>query len=59
MFLHPFAYIVEGYRKCLLYGEGFWLNWQQGLYFWGLTAALLMLGSMLHMRLRRRFIDQL
>ncbi len=59
MFLNPFAYIVEGYRKCLLYGEGFWLAWQQGLYFWGLTAALLVAGSMLHMRLRRRFIDQL
>ena len=59
MFLNPFAYIVEGYRKCLLYGEGFWLSWQQGLYFWGLTAVLLLIGSVLHVRLRRRFIDQL
>lgn len=59
MFLNPFAYIVEGYRDCLLYGEGLWLNWQQGLYFWTLTLVLLFLGSLLHMRLRRRFIDQL
>lgn len=59
MFLNPFAYIVEGYRKCLLYQEGILTNWQQGLYFWGLTAVLLFLGSMLHMRLRKRFIDQL
>lgn len=59
MFFNPFAYIVEGYRKCLLYGEGFWTNWQQGLYFWALTAVLLMLGSVLHMRLRKCFIDQL
>ena len=59
MFLNPFAYIVEGYRRCLLYREGFWGNWQQGLYFWGLTLVLLVLGSLLHMRLRRRFIDQL
>lgn len=59
MFLNPFAYVVEGYRKCLLYGEGFWENWQQGIYFWGLTIILLVLGSMLHMRLRKRFIDQL
>ena len=59
MFLNPFAYIVEGYRKCLLYGEGFWMNWQQGLYFWALTAVLIVLGSTLHMRLRKRFIDQL
>lgn len=59
MFLNPFAYIVEGYRKCLLYQEGLLTNWQQGLYFWALTAVLLLIGSMLHMRLRRRFIDQL
>ncbi len=59
MFLNPFAYIVEGYRKCLLYGESALTAWPQGLYFWGVTFALLLLGSMLHMRLRRRFIDQL
>ncbi len=59
MFLNPFAYIVEGYRKCLLYGESFLGAWQQGLYYWGLTLVLLLLGSMLHMRLRKRFIDQL
>lgn len=59
MFLNPFAYIVEGYRKCLLYGESLLTGWQQGLYFWGLTLVMLTVGSMLHMRLRRRFIDQL
>lgn len=59
MFLNPFAYIVEGYRKCLLYGEGLLTTWRQGLYFWGLTLVLVLLGSLLHMRLRRRFIDQL
>lgn len=59
MFLNPFAYIVEGYRDCLLYGEGFWRSWQQGLYFWALTIVLLVIGGLLHMRLRRRFIDQL
>ncbi len=59
MFLNPFAYIVEGYRKCLLYGESLLSNWQQGLYFWGVTLVLILLGSGLHMRLRKRFIDQL
>ncbi len=59
MFLNPFAYIVEGYRKCLLYGESLFTAWPQGVYFWGLTGLLLLLGSMLHLRLRRRFIDQL
>lgn len=59
MRLNPFAYIVEGYRKCLLYQEGILTNWGQGMYFWGLTLLLLVIGSMLHMRLRKRFIDQL
>ena len=59
MRLNPFAYIVEGYRNCLLYGQSLLANWQQGLYFWALTAVLLMLGSILHVRLRSRFIDQL
>lgn len=59
MFLNPFAYVVEGYRKCLLYGEGIGTNWQQGLYFWALALVLLVTGSALHVRLRSRFIDQL
>ena len=59
MFLNPFAYIIEGYRNCLLYGESIVINWQQGLYFWGLSLILLLLGSKLHVRLRNRFIDQL
>ncbi len=59
MFLNPFAYVVEGYRASLLYGEGLLMTWQQGLYFWGLTAVLIIIGCRLHLRLRRRFIDQL
>lgn len=59
MRLNPFAYIVEGYRKCLLYGEGVHTAWQQGVYFWLLSLMMILLGSMLHMRLRKRFIDQL
>lgn len=59
MKLNPFAYIVEGYRHCMLYETGLWVHWAQGIYFWAVTLALLLLGSTLHMRLRKRFIDQL
>ena len=59
MRLNPLVYIIEGYRKCLLYGEGFWLSPGQGAYFWLAALALLAAGCTLHMRLRNRFIDQL
>lgn len=59
MRLNPLVYIIEGYRKCLLYGEGFWSSPVQGAYFWLAALALLAAGCTLHMRLRNRFIDQL
>lgn len=59
MRLNPLVYIIEGYRKCLLYGEGFWSSPGQGAYFWLAALALLAAGCTLHMRLRNRFIDQL
>ena len=59
MRLNPLVYIIEGYRKCLLYGEGFWSSPGQGAYFWLAALALLAAGCTMHMRLRNRFIDQL
>ena len=41
MRLNPLVYIIEGYRKCLLYGEGFWSSPGQGAYFWLAALALL------------------
>ena len=40
MRLNPLVYIIEGYRKCLLYGEGFWSSPGQGAYFWLAALAL-------------------
>lgn len=59
MRLNPFVYIIEGYRRCLLYREGLGTAWSQGLYFWAVSAVLLVLGCTLHARLRKQFIDQL
>ena len=44
MRLNPLVYIIEGYRKCLLYGEGFWSSPGQGAYFWLAALALLAAG---------------
>ena len=42
---NPLVYIIEGYRKCLLYGEGFWSSPGQGAYFWLAALALLLVQS--------------
>lgn len=59
MRLNPLVYVIEGYRRCLLYGEGLGSAWQQGVYFWVLALLLLVVGCRMHLRLRNRFIDQL
>ncbi|WP_099159467.1 ABC transporter permease [Virgibacillus ndiopensis] len=58
MKLNPLYYLVEGYRYSLLGKEWYFItNWQYSLYFWGVTLSLLVVGSMLHVKFRRRFID--
>lgn len=55
--LNPIAYIVDGYRNCILYGKGISDNWQQAIYFWVVTLVLFIWGSMTHMKFRKQFID--
>ena len=56
--LNPLYYLVEGYRYSLLGKEWYFANhWEYTLYFWGITLFLLFIGSMLHVKFRRRFID--
>lgn len=55
--LNPFAYILNGYRNCILYGQSLTVEWRMGLYFWTLTLLLFLLGSSVHMKFRRKFMD--
>src|SRR5699024_3261015 len=57
---NPLVYVIEGYRYAFL-GSGWYIveHWKYGLYFWVVVIILLIIGSVLHMRFRRNFIDYL
>lgn len=58
--LNPLLYLIEGYRSSF-FGTGWYFieNWQYTLYFWGLVIVLFLIGSILHVKFRRHFIDYL
>lgn len=58
MKLNPLYYLIEGYRAAL-FGTSWYLveHWHYSIYFWGLTLLLLIIGSKLHLKFRRHFID--
>ena len=55
--LNPLAYIIDGYRDCILYGRGLEWHWKQGIYFWIVTVVLFVIGCNVHMKFREKFID--
>lgn len=58
MQLNPLVYLIEGYRTAFFGNEWYFItHWQYTLYFWALTAVLLIIGSALHVKFRRHFID--
>lgn len=57
--LNPLGYIIEGYRGSILYGNDLTANWKYGLYYWGVTIVLFVLGCSIHCKFRRKFIDML
>lgn len=57
---NPLYYLIEGYRSALFGTEWYFLtHWQYSLYFWGLVIVFLLIGSVLHIKFRRHFIDYL
>jgi teichoic acid transport system permease protein len=58
MKLNPIFYLAEGYRASIL-GLNWYLieHWEYTLYFWGIIIALLLFGSILHVKFRDRFVD--
>lgn len=59
MKLNPIAYLVNGYRDALLGAGWFWDNLTYTAYFWSIVLLLLTVGSALHVRFRKYFIDYL
>ncbi|MBI0577717.1 ABC transporter permease [Neobacillus cucumis] len=58
--LNPLYYIVEGYRASLLGTTWYLVEYSQyTLYFWVLTLVMLLVGSILHLKFRNRFVDYL
>ncbi|WP_096272582.1 ABC transporter permease [Paucisalibacillus globulus] len=56
--INPLYYLVEGYRYSLLGKEWYFINhWEYTLYFCAVTFVLLLIGSVMHVKFRRRFID--
>lgn len=55
--LNPLYYIVNGYRDTLVSGKPFWEHPLLTLYFWALTALILVLGVFAFKRLRPYFAD--
>ncbi|MEK5444561.1 ABC transporter permease [Fredinandcohnia sp. FSL W7-1320] len=60
MKVNPFYYIVEGYRSALL-GQGWYVveNLTYTIYFWCLVFVLFFIGSILHVKFRKHFVDYL
>ena len=57
--LNPVYYIVAGYRDSMLTRNWFWERPMLSLYFWGVTAVLMLLGLKVFKRLRPHFSDVL
>ena len=60
MKLNPLVYLIEGYRAAFFGTEWYLVTaWEYSLYFWGLMFVMLLIGSVLHVKFRRNFIDYL
>ena len=59
VYLNPFFYIINGYRETFFGKVWFWEHLRSTLYFWGLTAFIIILGALIFKRLRPHFADVL
>ncbi|AFI30154.1 MULTISPECIES: teichoic acids export ABC transporter permease subunit TagG [Bacillus] len=55
--LNPIFYLIEGFRNSFLDGKWFFQDMKYTLYFWLFTFLLLLVGSILHMKFRDKFVD--
>jgi teichoic acid transport system permease protein len=55
---NPIYYIIEGYRSSLLGTNWYFIeNAEYTAYFWGVVFILFLMGSMLHVKFSKRFVD--
>lgn len=55
--LNPLAYILDGYRNCILYGISIRETWKMGILFWCVTLIMFFIGVSIHMKFRKKFMD--
>ncbi len=57
--LNPFYYLIDGFRNTVLRGVWFYEDIGLTLYFWGVTLLFLFIGSYIHLKFRKKFVDYL
>ena len=58
--LNPFAYLVGVYRTAFVHGNvSIYGQWHDHLYFWLITIILLLIGSLIQSRFKRKLLDYL
>lgn len=55
--LNPAYYVVEGYRNSFIYHQWFWQDMALTVYFWVVTALILLVGAWIFKKLRPHFAD--
>ncbi|GHH97445.1 ABC transporter permease [Neobacillus kokaensis] len=55
--LNPIFYLIEGFRHTILGGGWFFSELTYTAYFWSLTLFILFLGSFMHIKFRKKFVD--
>ncbi|MDF1881751.1 ABC transporter permease [Sulfurimonas sp. MAG313] len=59
LMLNPFAFLIQGYRDCMIDKVWFWERGMANLYFWIPTLVLLVFGFKIFNRLKPHFVDVL
>lgn len=57
--LNPIYYIIQGYRDSLINHKWFWEHPNMTIYYWIVTMAIFIVGSLIFKRLRPHFADVL
>ncbi|MGL5041470.1 MAG: ABC transporter permease [Culicoidibacterales bacterium] len=56
--LNPFTYLIEGYRDAFIFGRRTMLmSFRWGAYFWVIVILFYIVGSILHVRMRKNLLD--